>query len=224
MYHTLKRLGDIIVALIVLFVVFVPFILIVLALKFSAEGEVFYRQSRIGRFGKPFGILKFATMLKDSPNMTTGHITVRRDPRVTPIGHYLRITKLNEFPQILNILGGTMSWVGPRPLVPRALAAYTDTGRESILTATPGITGIGSLAFRDEEGILERIGGDPSVVYQTIIAPHKEALELWYINHRSLVVDFKLVVLTALAVVVPASAKPEDWFEGLPPKPVALQV
>ncbi len=223
MYSTFKRAGDLLVAVLFLLAISLPLILVILALRFTAEGEVFYRQSRIGQFGRPFGILKFATMLKNSPNMGTGHITLRKDPRVTTVGHYLRITKLNELPQLLNVLEGTMSWVGPRPLVEEALAGYSDAGRKAVLAAKPGITGIGSVVFRDEEGIIDRVGGDPRQVYRELIAPYKEALELWYVEHRSLWTDFKLMLLTAVAVLLPAFAKPESWFSGLPPRPVGLE-
>ncbi|RMG53985.1 MAG: sugar transferase, partial [Gammaproteobacteria bacterium] len=154
MYPFLKRTLDLVAAGAGLIVCAPLFLVVIPLLRFTAEGEVWYRQKRIGYKNKPFYILKFATMLKDSPNMLTGSLTLRNDPRVTPVGKYLRISKLNELPQIINVLKGDMSLVGPRPQMEVDFKAFPEHVQERIYDARPGITGIGSIVFRDEERII----------------------------------------------------------------------
>jgi lipopolysaccharide/colanic/teichoic acid biosynthesis glycosyltransferase len=122
----IKRMFDILVSIIV-FIIFIPIAMpIIIILKLTGEGEIFYLQERIGFNGERFNLIKFATMLKNSPNIGSGDITIESDPRVLPAGHFLRKSKLNEVPQILNILKGDMTLVGPRPLTPRNFAFYND--------------------------------------------------------------------------------------------------
>ncbi len=216
----LKRSLDVILASIAL-LLFSPLLLpIAIALRLSAEGEVFYRQQRIGRGGKPFGILKFATMLKDSPNLPGGDISSRHDPRILPLGHFLRSTKINELPQLLNIVAGDMSIIGARPLTPRIAAMFDEAHWQALAHLRPGLSGIGSVVFRDEERLLEG-HSDRQAVYRTTIVPHKAALERWYATHRNLGVDLKLIALTALAVLRPG-VDAARWFEDLPPVPADL--
>jgi lipopolysaccharide/colanic/teichoic acid biosynthesis glycosyltransferase len=151
MYKFSKRILDIIIATIALVVLSPLFLFCIIVLLFTGEHEVFYRQKRIGYKNRPFGIWKFATMVKDSPNIGTGAITLRNDPRVTRFGKFLRISKINELPQIINVITGQMSIVGPRPLMGVSVALYPDAIRDKIYNAKPGMTGIGSLIFRDEE-------------------------------------------------------------------------
>ena len=153
MYKFFKRLLDITVALIAIIILLPLLLAIMIGLKLTGEGYIFYKQKRIGRNNKYFEILKFATMLKDSPNMGSGSITLRNDPRVTPMGGFLRKTKINELPQIFNILLGDISLVGPRPLVDKTFNAYTEGVRSVIYKVKPGLTGIGSIVFRDEEDL-----------------------------------------------------------------------
>ncbi len=191
---------------------------IIIGLRLTGEGEVFYRQRRIGYQNRPFRVWKFATMLKDSPNMLTGSITLRNDPRVTPLGHFLRRSKINELPQVLNVLTGDMSWVGPRPQMQQDFEAYPPHIQAVIYHVRPGITGIGSLVFRDEEGIISRADADPRVFYTDQIAPYKGDLELWYQQHRTFVTDLKILLCTALVIVAP-HIDIYRFFRGLPPKP-----
>src|SRR5664279_2826285 len=123
-------------------------------LLLTGEHEVFFRQDRVGYKNKIFRIWKFATMLKNSPNMGHGDVTVRKDPRITAVGRFLRISKLNELPQIINILTGDMSFVGPRPLMKAGYDRYSPELKEKVYGVTPGLTGIGSIVFRDEELII----------------------------------------------------------------------
>jgi lipopolysaccharide/colanic/teichoic acid biosynthesis glycosyltransferase len=209
----------------VTFLLFLPlFIPIVILLKLTDEGEVFYFQKRIGLKNKYFDIWKFATMLKNSPNMGTGSITLRNDPRVTKVGKFLRKTKLNEFPQIINVLKGDMSIVGPRPLVDRTFNAYSKEIQSKVYNSKPGITGIGSIIFRDEESIISNSNIDPHEFYGKEIAPYKGALEMWYQENKSLWVDIKLVFLTAWVIIFSKSQLPHKLLKNLPKKPGNLIV
>ena len=219
MYRALKRFFDLVIALIALLILSPLLLVIMIALRFTGEGEVFYKQNRIGYHNSFFGIWKFATMLKDSPNLGTGSLTVRGDPRVTPVGRFLRATKINEVPQLLNVVSGQMSFVGPRPQMKIDFDIYPDAVRESIYSVPPGITGIGSIVFRDEERLLSQPGVDPRAFYEEKIAPYKGALELWYLEHRSLLLDARLVLITAWVVLRPESSIVYRTFPDLPARP-----
>jgi lipopolysaccharide/colanic/teichoic acid biosynthesis glycosyltransferase len=157
MYNFFKRILDIIVSLIALIILLPVFIPIIFILRLSGEGEVFYFQERFGIYNSKFQIWKFATMLKNSMNIGTGSITLQNDPRVTKIGSFLRKTKINELPQIINILKGVISLVGPRPLVTKTFTAYNEDVQSKIYNVKPGLTGIGSIIFRDEESIISAV-------------------------------------------------------------------
>lgn len=216
MYPLLKRLFDLIVSL-VAFVIIFPFMIpIVIILLLTGEHYVFYLQKRIGYKNKYFNIIKFATMLKNSPNMGTGLITVRKDPRLLPIGGFLRMTKINELPQVLNVIKGDMSIVGPRPLVDKTFNAYPEEIRYKIYDSVPGITGIGSVIFRDEEELLTNTKMDRQVYYNTVIAPYKGELEMWYREHKRLSVDFWIIFLTAWAIINPKTQLQYKVFKDLP--------
>jgi lipopolysaccharide/colanic/teichoic acid biosynthesis glycosyltransferase len=219
MYPVIKRFFDLLLSLVVL-VVLSPLLLpIILLLRFTGEGYVFYYQQRIGYKNSYFNIIKFATMLKNSPNMGSGSITLRKDPRVLPMGGFLRKTKINELPQLLNVLMGTMSWVGPRPLVDRTFNAYPEDIRFGIYDAKPGITGIGSVIFRDEEALISAATLPPHEFYETVIAPYKGALEVWYNQHRGFWVDLGILFLTAWVILFPNSQLMYKLFGNLPPRP-----
>lgn len=180
MYIITKRFFDVAFSLIGLILISPFFLIIILVLKFTGEGEVFYRQERVGYKNKLFGILKFATMLKNSPNIGNKTITMRNDPRVTSMGRFLRKSKINELPQIWNVLIGEMSFVGPRPLLVTSVAKYSKDVQVVIYQNRPGVTGIGSLVFRDEEKLVSHVtllGGDPMQYYRDQIYPYKGALE-----------------------------------------------
>ena len=149
------RLFDFVLSGIALLFLSPLLLLVMLALRSSGEGEVFYRQQRVGRDGKMFGLLKFATMLKASPNMGTGVLTVKNDPRVLPVGRILRKTKINELPQLVNIFLGDMSVIGRRPLAKKHFDILSPATRSLLVNAKPGLSGIGSIVFRDEENILD---------------------------------------------------------------------
>ena len=218
MYCFFKRIIDILLSFIALCLLLPIFVLVMIALLFTGEHEVFYFQKRIGENAQPFYIWKFATMLKNSEKIGTGSLTVRNDPRVTVVGRFLRKTKINELPQIMNVLLGSMSVVGPRPLLQNEYDAYSEDVQQRVYQSKPGITGIGSIVFRDEEKILSQ-GGDPREIYNTKISPYKGELELWYQQNISFCVDIKIMILTFWVVVFPKSELHYKWFKSLPPKP-----
>jgi len=216
MYHFVKRLIDLFIAAVTLIVSFPFMLIIVILLKITGEGEIFYFQKRIGYKNQYFDIWKFATMLKNSMNMGSGSITVRDDPRVTSVGKFLRKTKLNEFPQVINVLKGDLSIVGPRPLVDRTFNAYPDELRDLVYNVKPGITGLGSLVFRDEETLISNATEDPHVFYENTIAPYKGLLEMWYQKNASIWTDSKIIFATAWVILRPNSDIVRRWFKGVP--------
>ena len=218
MYEFLKRIMDIIIALIALIILSPLFLIIMIILSVTGEREVFYQQNRIGMYNSRFGIYKFVTMVKNSLNIGTGAITLRNDPRVTTVGKYLRMTKLNELPQILNVLNGSMSIVGPRPLVQSTFDAYPEEVQKEIYKSKPGITGVGSIIFRDEEKLISECNMDPAVFYRQVIAPYKGEVELWYNNNKSILTDIKLIFITAWVILFPKSNIIYRWFPTLPKK------
>ncbi len=214
MYLFLKRVFDILIATIALILLSPILIPSCIILLFTGEKEVFYKQQRIGYKNKPFSIWKFATMLKNSPNIGTGEITLRNDPRVTAFGKLLRITKINELPQIINVFKGDMSIVGPRPLMDVSVKLYPEAIRNKIYNCKPGMTGIGSLIFRDEEKMISD-AADPKAMYATIY-PYKGALEMWYQAHASLYTDFMIIFLTAWSIIFPKNQLVKKIFTNLP--------
>lgn len=209
----MQRIFDILFSGIAL-IILTPFLLpLLLALKLTGEGEVFYIQQRIGRYGKAFGLIKFATMLKNSEHTGTGDITIKNDPRVLPLGKFLRKTKLNELPQLINILKGDISIVGPRPMTQKIYQHYDDKAQEILNTIRPGLTGIGSTIFRDEERYLDG-HEDPFTFYKEVIIPYKSNLEIWYVKNKSIHLYFILIFLTALAIISPDTT---GWIRRLLP-------
>ena len=219
MYQFFKRGSDIVssgIALLLLSPILIP---IVIGLKLTGEGYIFYLQERVGHRNKLFNIYKFATMLVDSVNMKGGMITTKGDSRITPMGGFLRKSKINELPQLLNIFFGHMSVVGPRPVMQKSFDAYPADVQKVIYNAKPGLTGIGSLVFRDEEELITDVrdsGGDTWDFYKNTIYPHKGELEKWYQLNQSFWTDIKIIFATAWAVVCPDSNIVDKWFTGIP--------
>ena len=216
MYKLLKRLTDIIIAGLALLILSPILVIAILILSVTGEHEVFFFQRRIGYKNKPFYIWKFATMLKNSPQIGTGHITLRNDPRVTWFGKFLRITKINELPQIINVFKGDMTIVGPRPLMESGFNLYSEEIKNKIYNVKPGMTGIGSLIFRDEEKLISA-SDDPVAMYETI-SPFKGALEMWYQKNASLSTDFMIIFLTAWSIPFPNNTLQNRIFKDLPVK------
>jgi lipopolysaccharide/colanic/teichoic acid biosynthesis glycosyltransferase len=214
MYLFIKRFFDILFSLVALIILSPLLIPIVIILKLTGEHEVFYFQKRIGLRNKEFDIWKFATMMKNSPNIGTGEITLRNDPRVTRVGRFLRRTKINELPQIINVFRGDMSFVGPRPLMRKSFDHYSAEVQRVIYTTRPGITGIGSVIFRDEEKIVSD-SKDIQATYRQIFQ-YKGAVEMWYQQHISFYTDTMILFLTAWHIVFSNSQLVYKVFLSLP--------
>ena len=215
-YPLFKRMCDVVLSGVGILVLSPLLLPVMIVLKCTGEHYVFYGQTRIGRGNTHFKIWKFATMLLNSPNMSGGLHTTKGDPRVLPFGKFLRKTKINEIPQIFNIFLGDMSVVGPRPLVDKTFEPYPPEVKARVYSVRPGLTGIGSVVFRDEESIITNSPLPPEECYAKVIAPYKGQLELWYLDHYGFWTDFKLIFATAWVVLFPQSRIVGKWFKGLP--------
>ncbi|MBL8631403.1 MAG: sugar transferase [Rhodospirillaceae bacterium] len=194
----LKRLLDFFGALGGLIVLSPVFLAVAIAVKLSSPGPVFFRQVRVGRGGKPFKIFKFRTMTGSEP--TSGPIlTIGHNPRVTAVGEVLRDSKIDELPQLINVVLGHMSLVGPRPEVPKYVEKYTPEQREIILSVRPGLTGPASLKFRNQTQLLAQYD-NPEHVYETIVMQEKIALNAAYIRDATFMSDVKLIFQTIAAL------------------------
>ena len=194
---------------------------IILILKLTGEGEIFFLQNRVGQYGKDFKLYKFATMLKDSPNMGTGTVTVKNDPRILPLGGFLRKTKINELPQLLNVFIGDMSIIGPRPQTKRCFEAFPHSSQNKITKVKPGLSGIGSIVFRNEEEMMS-LNNNPNKFYDEVVMPYKGLLEEWYVLNKSISLYFSLIALTIWIVLGLSSNLIWKFFKDLPSPPVEL--
>lgn len=188
-----KRAFDLLFALALLLVLLPILLVFALLVAFTSSGGAFFRQVRVGRGGNEFRLLKFRTMRRDSE--AQGQLTIGgRDPRITSVGYFLRKTKLDELPQLLNVLKGDMSVVGPRPEVPEYVAMYAP-GQRAVLTVRPGITGLASIDYIDENELLAR-SADPERAYIEEVMPAKLALDLRYVKERSFLLDLRIILAT----------------------------
>ncbi|MDO4690254.1 MAG: sugar transferase [Fusobacterium sp.] len=192
-----KRVFDLFFSILGLIFFFPIFLIIAVFIKLDSSGEVFFRQIRITKDGEKFKIYKFRTMKKDTEG--NKQITVGQDSRVTKVGNFLRKTKLDELPQLINIIKGEMSFVGPRPEVPKYVAYYTEEQKE-ILKVKAGITDYASIYFSNESEILG-IQEDPEDYYIKNIMPYKIELNKKYIEEMGLITDIKIIVLTILKII-----------------------
>jgi lipopolysaccharide/colanic/teichoic acid biosynthesis glycosyltransferase len=197
-----KRVFDFIMAFIGLVLISPLFLIVSLINKIVAK-EVFFIQERIGKNSKPFNMIKFATMVKDA-HIVGSTITYSDDPRVTRIGAFLRSTKINELPQLINVLKGDMSFVGPRPLPAKELEIYDPEIAKKIYSIKPGITGFGSLYFFNEEKLLPKDMKVAEDCFRNLIIPRKSELELWYVENRNFLFDLKVIIATLSLVIVPS--------------------
>ncbi len=196
-FKLLKRIFDIIISLLGLFALLPLFILVALAIIIFSPGPVFFKQERIGLNGIPFHIYKFRTMHINAEKMGK-QITVGKDPRITAIGNFLRNLKLDEFPQLINVLKGEMSLVGPRPEVKKYVNLYNKEQRK-VLSVRPGMTDYASIKYRNENDVLAQ-NLNPEQVYITKIMPDKLAINLKYIEEMSFSIDIKLILVTILRI------------------------
>ena len=194
-----KRVFDICFSVLALLVVSPLLAALAVWVKLDSPGPVFFRQVRVGRFGREFSILKLRTMRIDAAAQELLQITVGADPRITRAGRFLRKYKLDELPQFLNVLAGDMSVVGPRPEVPKYVALYPPDIRDVVLSLRPGVTDPASLAYRDEATLLAA-SEQPERTYMEVILPVKLRHAVAYQRRRSLRLDLVIVWQTVLAV------------------------
>lgn len=194
----LKRCFDITASALGLLFLLIPFLIIAIIIKATSKGPVFFRQVRVGKDGKEFRIYKFRTMVVDAEKKGM-QITVGADSRITGIGKFLRKTKVDELPQLINVLNGQMSFVGPRPEVPRYVALYDDYQR-NILRIKPGITELASIVYRDENEVLAK-SENPEETYINEIMPKKIALNIEYMQKLGFWYDIKLIFMTFAAIL-----------------------
>ncbi len=218
----MDRFFDILFSVLAMLLLFPLLVPVIIILKLTGEGEVFFLQERIGQGGEKFKLYKFATMLKNSPNIGTGTVTMRGDPRILPVGTFLRKTKINELPQLLNIFFGDMSIIGPRPLTAQTFGAYSESAQSFIAQVRPGLSGIGSIIFRDEEEIMH--GATASInFYASVIVPYKGTLEEWFVLNKSLNIYFMAILVTAWTVLIPNTKIAWRVFKNLPEPPNELK-
>ena len=217
----MQRILDILLAGLAIFALSPVLVPVIILLRLTGEGEVFFAQQRVGKNGELFSLLKFATMLKNSPNIGAGTVTLKDDPRVLPLGKILRKTKINELPQLINILRGDMSFVGPRPQTPRCFDVFPVESQNEIKKVRPGLSGFGPIVFRDEENILSE--KEASIdFYDTVIAPYKGEVESFYVNSHNIITYFKIILATMWVVLFPNSKIVWRLFPKLPTPPKSL--
>ena len=193
-----KKLLDTLFALILFLLLLPIFIILAVAVKVTSKGEIIFKQKRVGKYGKEFYVFKFRTMVTDAESLGKQITVGERDPRITSIGHFLRKFRLDEFPQLINVIKGEMSFVGARPEVPHYVDYYTDEMMATLLLE-PGITGTASIFFKDEAKMLE-IEPDAEKCYINHILPKKMRLNLDYLKDLSILYDLKLIFKTIFAV------------------------
>lgn len=194
------RIFDIFFSFLAIAILSPLLIIVIIILRFSGEGEIFYKQKRVGFNGVNFNLLKFCTMLKNSENMGTGTLTVKNDPRILPFGSFLRKTKINELPQLFNIFLGNMSVIGPRPQTQESFAYFPEIFKKDLKKMKPGLSGIGSIIFSNEEEILDGTN-EPINFYKNSIAPYKAELEIWYLGKKNRISTYFLLILfTVMAI------------------------
>lgn len=199
LFNFFKRLSDVVISGLGLLILAPFFGIIALAIKRESPGPVFYRGPRMGRFEHEFGILKFRTMREDPESYNGPRVTAKNDKRITPLGQWLRDTKLNELPQLWNVFIGEMSLVGPRPEDPEIARAWPEEARREILSIRPGITSPASVAYRDEEHRLS--SDDVMAQYMQEILPDKLRLDRLYVRHCSFLGDLDILFWTAIALL-----------------------
>lgn len=218
----IQRFFDILFSGSAILLIFPLMIPIILILRLTGEGEIFFLQKRVGKNGRLFDLFKFATMLKNSPNIGTGTVTLKNDPRILPIGNILRKSKINELPQLLNVFIGNMSLIGPRPQTTRCFKAFSEDMQEIIIKVKPGLSGIGPIVFRDEEEILQGNQGNLEF-YDQVIGNYKGKVESWYIYHKNTYTYFLLIFLTLWVIIFPKSSIVWKSFKDLPKPPNDLK-
>jgi len=208
------RFFDILLSLCGLFILF-PFIIIFsLLLRFTGEKKIFFYQERIGYKEKKFKLIKFATMLENSPNIGTKNITLLHDQRVLPVGRFLRKYKINEITQLFNILKGDMTMVGPRPLTEDIFSMYDSKTKKILTKVKPGLTGVSSIFFRNEEIFF--LKKNDIKLYKKLIIPYKAKLEKWFVKNKNLKIYFVCIFITVIIIFFDIKNPLKLFFNDLP--------
>ena len=193
-----KRIFDFLVSLVGVIILSPIFIIVSIAIKLDSKGNILFLQKRVGRYGKEFNIYKFRTMVTDAEKLGK-QITIGNDNRITKVGAFLRKFKIDELPQLFNVLLGDMSLVGPRPEVPKYVALYNDE-QKRVLSIRPGITDMASLRYKDENDILGKVD-NPEEYYINVIMKDKLSLNLEYIEKSNVFFDIYLIVKTIIKCI-----------------------
>lgn len=216
------RIFDISLSFIALLILSPLLLIVCFILRFTGERQIIFTQERIGLNGNLFCLYKFATMLKDSPNIGTGTVTLFDDPRILPFGNILRKTKINELPQLLNVLRGDMSLIGPRPQTARCFQTFSHADQKTIMLLKPGLSGIGSIIFRNEDYLLKD-KSKPTEFYDSVIMPYKGKLEIWYYRNQTLYNYFALIFLTLITILLPNNLLVWKMLKDVPYPPESLK-
>jgi len=216
MYNIIKRLSDVVISFLILFTLSPLLIILALILLITGEHKALYAQERVGYKGRKFRLYKFVTMRQYNFQEENMEFTVENYSRITKLGKFLRVTKINELPQLINVFIGDMTIVGPRPLISETYEMYSEEVKNIIYKTKPGLTGIGSIIFRDEERIVMMAGINIKDFYKKNIMPYKGALELWYYENRTLKIDLIIMFLTALAILFPKQDLHNKILKDLP--------
>ena len=221
MYPSLKRGADIIFSILGI-LISAPLLLISIFLIFtSGETSPLYISYRIGKDGELFRMFKLRTMSRTRPSKSP--LTAYNDNRINFFGRFLRFSKIDELPQFFNILNGDLSFVGPRPMLPEVYIFYSDKTRKKLNKIRPGVTGIGSIVFRNESDLFKKVKGSHESFYKDNIAPAKAELEVWYTKNRSFVIDFKILVFTMVALFYGQVKLLKRHFKNLPTNELFLE-
>ena len=221
MYPFLKRGADIIFSILGI-LISAPLLLISIFLIFtSGETSPLYVSYRIGKDGVLFRMFKLRTMSRT--RLSKSPLTAYNDNRINFFGRFLRFSKIDELPQFFNILYGDLSFVGPRPMLPEVYIFYSDKTRKKLNAIRPGVTGIGSIVFRNESDLFKKVKGSHENFYKDNIAPAKADLELWYTKNRSFVIDFKILVFTMVALFYGKVKSLKRHFKNLPTTELFLE-
>jgi lipopolysaccharide/colanic/teichoic acid biosynthesis glycosyltransferase len=198
LYESIKRISDCLLAAVGLILLLPLMAVIALLIKLDSSGSALFAHERVGRHGRKFKLLKFRTMVQDAPKLG-GAITAGHDPRITRIGRLLRATKLDELPQLWNVLKGEMSLVGPRPEVEQYVQLWEPELRKQVLSVRPGITGLTQIRYRHEERLLAQ-QSDSEKYYREVLLPLKLASDAEYVRRRSLLFDLSILLRTVIAL------------------------
>tara|TARA_B100000963_G_scaffold362025_1_gene402242 strand:- start:7627 stop:8298 length:672 start_codon:yes stop_codon:yes gene_type:complete len=218
----MQRVFDLAFSLIALIMLSPIFLIIMIVLRITGEGEIFFLQERVGKEKKMIKLFKFATMMKNSEKIGTGTVTIKNDPRVLPFGKFLRKSKINELPQLFNVLKGDMSVIGPRPQTIRCFDAFPKSSQDKIIKVRPGLSGIGSIIFRNEERMMSD-NNDIEDFYDNSIMPYKGLLEEWYVKRLNLRLYFMLIILTIITIIFSKSNLIWKFYDDLPKPPDVLK-